>query len=59
MDVTYAYSPSTLEAKAGESEVQGCSWLYSEFEASLGYQDHERTKKDRIETLFIDNHIKL
>jgi hypothetical protein len=26
-----------LEMEMGRSEVQGCPWLHSEFEASLGY----------------------
>jgi hypothetical protein len=31
------YHPSTREAKGEGSEVQGHSWLQSEFKASLGY----------------------
>lgn len=57
--VACAYRPRTLGREVGESEVQACSWLHSEHEASLGYSEHKRNKKNRIETLLIDNHTKL
>lgn len=33
----HASNPSALEVQAGGLEVQGHSWLYIQFEASLGY----------------------
>lgn len=33
----HACYPNTGEEKAGESGVQGYSWLYSKLEATLGY----------------------
>lgn len=35
--VMVAYNFSTLEVEAGGLEIQVHSWLYSEFETTLGY----------------------
>lgn len=42
-------NPSTWEAEARESEVQGHPWLYKEYESSLGYLRPCQRKKEKRE----------